>query len=91
MPPSRENEPSVEKIDGVYIDGQHWPSKRGASKPTLVITFDAMLEILQNETSVLDPADAAGLARAFGYYARNSEHSDQTQIDQWIAQAEDEE
>lgn len=85
MPKSRKDWPDVDTVPGLYIETQHWPAKRGVPKPTLVITVDALVEILSRETGVLAPDDAPALARAFAYYARGMAGSEDDAIDAFYA------
>lgn len=73
----------------VYIETQNWPSKRGAPKPTLVITLNALLEICERENSIFGLNDGPRFAAALAEYARDHLGSDLGAVTCWREDAED--
>lgn len=67
-------------VEEVFITNQAWGSEK---KPTLVISIDALAEILYNEAGVIAPQDVPAVLCALHGYAAPNKGSTKDGLDAW--------
>lgn len=70
-----------------YIETRHWPSKGGRPEPTLIVTYDALKEILEEESAVIDPNDVPGLLEAIGDRVKDHRGGEKEAVGRWADRA----
>jgi hypothetical protein len=72
----------------LYMQMRPRPAEQGVRRPTLVVTYEALLGVLQAETAVLVADDAPGLCKAIARRALAAAASDREAVEEWVRKAD---
>lgn len=73
----------MEAVKDIGIGMSYWPAERGVRKPTLLISLDALVILLQNESAVISPDDVPRLLGAIHSYAVKADTSQEKALGAW--------